>query len=86
MNIHARRRQVTHALADLSEVVADVLDEAVQAGESGLTAAQVKGRSGMPSESEATYNILRHVLHLMAEGKVAVNNQPGQGHGSWRLL
>ena len=84
MNIHARRKQVTHAVADLSEVVADILDEAIQTGEPGLTAAQVRVRSGMPA-SQPSYDIVLAVLHLLSESEIAVDTQPGPGHGAWRL-
>lgn len=84
MNVHARRRQVAHAIADIQEVVADILDESAQAGEEGLTAAEVRTRSGVPP-TDFHYNVIRAVLHLMEEDKTAVDMQPGLGHAAWRL-
>ena len=85
MNAHARRRKVTIGLAYLEEVVTDVLqDEANQTGETGLTAAQVRVRSGMPA-SQPSYDIVLGVLRLLSESGIAVDDQPGRGNGAWRL-
>ncbi len=85
MDTDARRKQVTHALAELSEVVADILAEASQEGEAGLTAKEIRLRSGMSVDDEPVYNILRNVLHHMAEDGIVVNDKPGYGQSSWRL-
>ena len=84
MNIHARRRTVNIGLAYLAEAVADVLQEAQDNNEGGLTAATVRERSGLPDNSYA-WDTCRFVLNRLEQDGVVINNSPSPNPGSWRL-
>lgn len=84
MNVHARRRKVRIGVALIAEVLADVLQEAKDNGEGGLTIADVNERTGC-SETDLHYELCRGVLQHMKRVGDAVNDQPGLGDSSWRL-
>ena len=82
MNIHARRRTVNIGLAYLAEAVADVLQEAQDNNEGGLTAATIRARSGLPSNGYS-WDTCRFVLNRLEQDGIVVND--GLNPGSWRL-
>ena len=82
MNANAKRRQVTIAVALLSEVVTEVLQEAQDNAEGGLTAEEVGHRAGFPGNwGDAS----RYVLGLLEKQGLAVDHRPGHGPASWQL-
>ena len=84
MNIHERRRRAACSIAELSEVVADILQEAKDNGEGGLTAAVVNTRTGT-ANSNRQYPIILGVLGMLSDMDIAVDDQPDLGHAAWRL-
>ena len=86
MDIRARRRKVNIGFAFLSEVAADVLQEADGNGEPWLNDKQIYERSGFIPNIVAgghySYAACRHVIARMeAEGGITI---PGPGT-TWRL-
>ena len=78
MNAHAKRRQVTIAVAMLSEV----LQEAQDNDQGGLTAEEVGLRAGFQgSRGQAS----RYILELLQGQGLAVEENPGRGPASWKL-
>lgn len=84
MNIHERRRRATCSIASISEVVADILQEAKDNNEGGLSAATINTRTG-PENWDRQYQIVLGVLGLLSDNGIAVDDQPGLGHAAWRL-
>ena len=83
MNAHAKRRQVSIAIALLTEVVAEVLQEARDNNEGGLQSEEVARRAGFPPENGGQGSL--YVLELMEKQRLAVDDQPGLGPAAWRL-
>lgn len=83
MDIHARRRTINIGLAYLAEAVADVLQDAQDNDEGGLAATTISARSGLP---QGGWSTCRFILDRLDFDGVAVNDQPGSGNGSWRLV
>ena len=84
MNVHTRRRNVRIGVAYIAEVLADVLQEAQDAGKEGLTAVDVRDLTGC-SEADLTWDVCIRVLYHMEKAGETKNDQPGGGAGSWRL-
>ena len=84
MNRTAKRHQTKIAIDLLAEVVEEVLQEAQDKGEGGLTATTVAARAGFPVKSNRG-GLSRYILDLLSQQKVAINDLPGLGAGSWRL-
>ena len=84
MNLRTRRRQVVTAIDMLMEVVEDVLREAQDNNEGGLTATTVAARAGFPKEGNPG-GLARYVLGQLRVEGTAQNDKPGLGAGSWRL-
>ena len=84
MNMRARRRQVFTAVDLLMEVEEDVLQDAHDSDVGGLSATAVAVRAGFPNEGNRG-QLARYVLQRLLLDGVAVNDQPQQGAGSWRL-
>ena len=82
MNAHAKRRQVTIAVAMLSEVLAEVLQEAQDNGQGGLTAEDVGLRAGFQGDRGQAS---RYILGMLKDQGLAVDESPGYGRASWRL-
>lgn len=84
MNKTAKRHQTKIAIDLLAEVVEEVLQDAQNKGAGGLTATTVAARAGIPIKSNRG-RLYRYILDLLSQQKVAINDQPGLGAGSWRL-
>ena len=84
MNIHTRRRNVRIGVAYIAEVLADVLQDAKDNGEGGLTAVDVRNRTGC-SGTDLTWKICIRVLNHMENVGEAVNDKHGHGPDSWHL-
>ena len=84
MNMRSRRRQVFTAVDLLMEMVEEVLQDAYDDNVGGLTATAVAARAGFPNEGDRG-QLARYVLRRLLLDGVAVNDQPQQGAGSWRL-
>ena len=82
MNAHAKRRQVTIAVAMLSEVLAEVLQEAQDNGQGGLTAEEVGLRARFQGDRGQAS---RYILALLQDQGLAVDENPGRGPASWQL-
>ena len=84
MNVHTRRRNVRIGVAYIAAVLAEVLQDAKDKGEGGLTAVEVRNRTGC-SEADLTWDVCIRVLYHMEKAGETKNDQPGGGAGSWRL-
>ena len=85
MGIHQRRAKTARAIIDLAEVVSDILEEALQNNEGGLTAADITSRTGTTVWDQSRYQMILGILGYLAELDIAEDSQPGPGPGSWRL-
>ena len=81
MNIHARRRKLAVSLAVISEVVANVLQEAMENGDDGLSIAEVSQRI---YPDHRFYKAIHNALELMKRQGEAVN-EGTSNKNSWRL-
>ena len=70
MNIHARRRKLAVSLAVISEVVANVLQEATEDGDDGLSIAEISKRI---YPDHQFYKAIHSGLELMERQGEAVN-------------
>ena len=82
MNTRARGRKLQRGISEITDAIADVLEE-----EGGLDAVTIAQRCGFSASSPVwgEYDIVRSVLRIMSDSGEAVNEQPGSGPGSWRL-
>ena len=84
MDIRRRRRLSAIGIDLLMETVEDALHEAYENDEGGLAATTVAPKAGLPSEGYSG-RLSRYVLNRLEIDGIAINDQPGPGHGSWRL-
>ena len=85
MNRSARRSRVHIGLAYLSEVTADVLQEAYDGQEGPLLVEDIKRRAAFP-DTPRINQVVRGVLNLMLQdGVVEVADDP-DGFQVWRLV
>lgn len=87
MNVSTRRRKFNPGFALMEEAVMDALETAEAEGAEGLDVVQVMVRLGQKADYRgARHGIVRRVLLSLAEEGVAVNDLPGPGRTSWRLV
>ena len=84
MDIRRRRRLSGIGIDLLMEAAEDALLEAYENDSGGLAATTVAQKAGFPSEGNAG-RLSRYVLNRLEIDGIAINDQPGPGHGSWRL-
>ena len=80
MNTRERRRLAVKAIDILMEVVEDVLQEAYDNNEGGLSATHVAAKAGFPNVGDRGH-LSRYVLDRLRNDGIAIDDQPGPGHG-----
>ena len=83
MNLRTRRRQTIAAIDMLMEVVEDVLREAQDNGEGGLTMTNVPVRAGFPDVGEP-WRLAKYILDQLEIEGTAENAAPGPGPDAWQ--
>ena len=89
MDVHSRRRKMYSGLAEVADVITDILREAEDAGKGGLNSVEITGICGLdPNDQERVEwperDVVLGVLRLM-ERDGEVYNENEAGPGSWWL-
>ena len=86
MEMYLRRRKVHAGIAEIADVIVDVLRDAEYKGAGGLNTPEVMAACGLDSEGGSPeWKAFGGVLEMMEKDGDVHNRTPGPGPSSWWL-